>query len=102
MGLLSSLFGKKKRLQEALEKGATIIDVRTKTEFKAGNAPGSVNIPLDQIDSHIKKIKQAPKPILVCCASGMRSGNAKMILQNNGVSEVINAGSWLKVNSLLN
>ena len=59
MGLLSNLFGKRKRaLLEALENGAKIIDVRTVSEFKSGNVDGSINLPFNQLnDKSIKRIK---------------------------------------------
>jgi rhodanese-related sulfurtransferase len=34
------------------------------------------------------------KPIITCCASGMRSGSAKAMLQSNGFAQVYNGGSW--------
>lgn len=99
MGFLSNLFGKRKRMiLEALENGAKVIDVRTPQEFKMGNVDGSVNIPLDKFNnSTIKKIKGMKRPVLVCCASGMRSASAMQMLKNSGMEEVYNGGSWHKV-----
>ncbi|MEY3422923.1 MAG: hypothetical protein RIR48_3252, partial [Bacteroidota bacterium] len=34
------------------------------------------------------------KPIITCCASGMRSGSAKSLLIANGFTEVYNGGGW--------
>ena len=34
------------------------------------------------------------KPIITCCASGMRSAAAKNILKSNGYQTVYNGGSW--------
>lgn len=78
---------------ELIQNGAVIIDVRTPGEFAGGHIKQSVNIPLDKLQGSIKKIK-AKGPIIVCCASGMRSGSAKSILQRNGFTDVHNAGSW--------
>ena len=103
MGLFSNIFGKKKQaLLDAIAHGAAVIDVRTPGEFKSGNVDGSHNIPLDKINSSIKKLKKINKPILVCCASGMRSASAAMILKQNGIDNVFNGGSWTKVNRLIN
>lgn len=101
MGLLDFLgFGKRKeQLREALSNGAVIIDVRTKGEFSSGNIKGSQNIPLDKIRGQVERIKKINKPVVVCCASGMRSGSAKSILKNNGV-ECYNGGGWQSLNSL--
>lgn len=103
MGLFSKLFGKKKQLMlEAIENGAKIIDVRTPGEFKTGKVDGSINIPLDKLnDAAIKKIKKLNTPILLCCASGMRSASATAILKSKGVENVLNGGSWYKVDRLI-
>jgi len=74
-------------------KGAIIIDVRTPQEYKSGHIKGSLNIPLQTLTQNLNKIKQG-KPIITCCASGMRSASAKSILKNNGFEEVYNGGSW--------
>lgn len=97
MGFFSNLFGGgKDSVQELLDNGAAIIDVRTAGEFKGGHVKGSVNIPLQTIESNISKIKKMNKPIVFCCASGMRSGQATSIAKRNGI-ECANGGSWMKV-----
>lgn len=99
MGLLSSLFkGKSKvSISELIQQGATVVDVRTKNEFKLGHVKGSVNIPLDQLDSGASKLKKE-NPIITCCASGMRSAAAKNLLRKKGFEVVENGGSWQNVN----
>ena len=77
-----------------VKQGAIIIDVRSKVEFSGGHIKGSVNIPVDQLGSHIAMLKSKNKPIITCCASGMRSASAKNILKSNGFTEVYNGGSW--------
>jgi rhodanese-related sulfurtransferase len=74
-------------------KGAQIIDVRSKGEYDSGHIKGSVNIPLPSLANQLGKIKK-DKPVITCCASGMRSASAKSILQSNGYSEVYNGGGW--------
>lgn len=95
MGILSKLFGsdKKDRIKEMLNNGAIIVDVRTPNEFASGHVSGSKNIPLAEISTEIAQLKKQNKPIVVCCASGMRSAQAKTILKGEGI-EVENAGSW--------
>jgi rhodanese-related sulfurtransferase len=75
------------------EKGAQIIDVRTPGEYRGGHIQGSVNIPLDVLTNQLGKIKK-DKPVITCCASGMRSGSAKNILLAKGFTEVHNGGGW--------
>lgn len=97
MGILDSLFGKKVDLSEVIAKGAKIIDVRSPQEYRGGHVKGSVNIPLDRIRSEVASLKKAGKPVILCCASGMRSGNATSILQSEGI-EAYNGGPWTAVN----
>ncbi len=73
--------------------GGVIVDVRTPGEYAGGHVKGSVNMPLDSLRNHISKLKK-DKPVITCCASGMRSASAKTILINNGFAEVHNGGSW--------
>ena len=95
MGILDLLgFGNKtNNIQEFLEKGAIIIDVRTTGEYTSGHIKGSKNIPLDIIQSKVQEIKKLNKPVITCCRSGMRSSQATSILKQNGI-EVINGGGW--------
>ena len=101
MGLLDFLFGNKNnKIKDFQNKGAIIIDVRTTKEYNQGAITGSKNIPLQSIKSKIEDIKNLNKPVITCCASGMRSGSAASILKNNGI-EVINGGGWMSLNSKL-
>jgi rhodanese-related sulfurtransferase len=95
MGLFSKLSGgaKRERIKAILERGAVIIDVRNPGEFASRNHEGSINIPLQEIPQNLDKIKAHQKPIIVCCASGVRSASAKTIIANAGI-EVENAGGW--------
>lgn len=86
---------------ELMKKGAQIIDVRTPAEFNGGHIKGSVNIPLDSLQKQMSKIKKT-QPVITCCASGMRSGAAKQILQANGYTEVYNGGGWAGLQNKLN
>ncbi|MFT3902989.1 MAG: rhodanese-like domain-containing protein [Niabella sp.] len=86
-------------LQQIINDNAFLVDVRTPGEFKGGSVPGAVNIPLDTLQNNLAKFK-GKKNIVVFCASGMRSSQAKSILERNGIQNVYNGGSWSKVNSL--
>lgn len=77
-------------------RGATLIDVRSAAEFAYGNAPGTINIPLQEIGQRLGEIPKSA-PVVVCCASGTRSGMAAMLLKKNGYKEVYNAGGWSKL-----
>lgn len=75
------------------QQGATLVDVRSAAEFASGNAPGSVNIPLPELGSRLAEIPKSA-PVVVCCASGTRSGMARMMLKKNGYAQVFNIGKW--------
>ena len=77
-----------------LQTGGVIIDVRSKQEFQAGHIRNSMNIPVDLLTSQLSKISK-DKPVITCCASGMRSATAKSMLLAAGYKEVYNGGSWL-------
>ena len=83
----------KKRLPGLAAAGAVFVDVRSPAEFASGNRPGSLNIPLDDIAGGAKKLDKA-RTIVLCCASGARSGIAAGILKGMGFKNVINAGPW--------
>lgn len=75
----------------------TIVDVRTYGEFMGGNVAGSINIPLNEIPERIEELKALKAPLILCCASGGRSGQAHNFLSQYGI-ECYNGGSWLNVN----
>jgi phage shock protein E len=89
-------FGPKTDYAELLQNGAVIIDVRTKGEFQGGHIKGAINIPLQSLESNLSKIKK-DKPVITCCASGMRSASAKSILKSKGYTEVYNGGGWMSL-----
>ena len=88
--------GPKVDLGEMIANGATIVDVRTSGEYASGHIKGSINIPLQSLGSQMAKLKK-DKPVITCCASGMRSSSAKAMLKANGFNEVHNAGSWFNL-----
>ncbi len=76
------------------------VDVRTPTEFAQGSVKGAINIPLDQIENQLAKFK-GKRNIVVFCRSGSRSSRAKVILEQNGITNITNGGSWEDVNAKL-
>lgn len=93
--------GPKVDFKGLLQNGATIIDVRSKGEYQGGHIKGSVNIPLDVLSSNLSKIKK-DKPVITCCASGMRSASAKAMLKSRGFAEVYNGGGWMGLQNKIN
>lgn len=102
MSILNKIFGiKTTDYNQLMKDGAIIIDVRTTGEFNSGHISGSTNVPLDKIKSKIKKIENLKKPVIFCCASGMRSGQATSIAKSRGI-DVYNGGGWSSLNRKLN
>lgn len=74
-----------------------VLDVRSMGEFMGGHVAGSINIPLSELQHRIEEVKKLPQPLILCCASGMRSAQAASFLQNQGI-ECQNGGGWMDVN----
>lgn len=83
----------RRRLPALRQEGAQIVDVRTAAEFAGGHAPGSVNIPLQELGTRARELDPA-RWVVVCCASGARSAIARRRLRGLGFERVLNAGSW--------
>jgi phage shock protein E len=93
-GLKALFTGKPQEdLAEWAAAGALIVDVRSPSEFASGHIPGSLNLPLDRLPTGLAKHRK-DQAVILCCASGMRSGTAKRVLEAAGHAQVANGGSW--------
>ena len=92
MSLFSFLGLGNNKIKDALRRGAIIIDVRTPQEFDQGKVSESINIPVDRIAANAERIKNMNRPVVFCCASGMRSANAANIMKPQ-LARVIKAKS---------
>ncbi len=101
MSFFKRLFGGSDAgLEDVLKRGAVLIDVRTRQEFKDGHINGSINIPLAQIPKQVKKIKLKKKPIVLYCRSGARAASATTHLKNAGI-ECYNGGGWVSLRKIV-
>ena len=101
MGILSSILGRSNSAAaELLNEGAIIIDVRTPGEFQGGHVKGSKNIPLQEIQKRENEIMKLNKPVVFCCASGGRSGQATSYFKSKGLN-CENGGGWMQVNGMV-
>ena len=103
LGFLSNLFSNKNKHQaihQLMQQGAVIVDVRTSAEFSNSHISGAKNIPLQVLNGKIANLKKEGKPIITCCASGMRSGSATSLLKSNGIQS-INGGAWNSLQKIL-
>lgn len=87
-------------LEQLIAEGATIVDVRTPAEFAGGNVNGAINIPLNEIPTRVGELKNMKQPLILCCASGNRSGQACSFLSAQGIG-CLNGGGWMDVNFLV-
>lgn len=82
------------------ESETLLVDVRSQGEFATGSASGAVNIPLTSINTRIDQFK-GKSNVVVFCRSGNRSSQAKSILEQNGIRNVHNGGTWKQVDQLI-
>ena len=71
--------------------GAQLLDVRSEAEFRSGSLPGARNIPVSSLASRVGEL-DPKRPLVVFCASGMRSANALSTLRSKGFTEVYDLG----------
>lgn len=76
-----------------IQQGARVVDVRTPAEYGAGHYEGATNIPLQELQGRLAELGDRQKPLVVYCASGMRSAQAAKLLVAAGFTDVTNAGS---------
>ncbi len=78
-------------VQEKLAKGAVVLDVRRADEVARGAYPGSLHIPLDELQRRLGEIPRG-RPVVAYCAAGVRAGSAVQILKRAGFEDVVNGG----------
>jgi phage shock protein E len=98
MSFFQNLFGSSNQsdLTALINAGAFLVDVREPSEFAGGSVTGAVNIPLGSIPAKLEQFRDKTA-VIVFCRSGNRSGQAKSILDQNGISSVVNGGTWQQV-----
>jgi len=80
--------------------GTVVVDVRSPAEFADGHAAGSINIPINELPARLDELKQMAN-IVLCCASGIRSQKASVLLKQYHVP-CTDGGTWLNINNYLN
>jgi NADPH-dependent 2,4-dienoyl-CoA reductase/sulfur reductase-like enzyme/rhodanese-related sulfurtransferase len=73
--------------------GATLLDVRTATEFKGGAIPGATHIPLDELRSRLDELPR-DCPVIVYCQAGQRGYIATRLLRQAGFDAANLAGGY--------
>jgi rhodanese-related sulfurtransferase len=81
---------------DKLGKEEIVLDVRTPEEYSTGHVPGSLNIPVDQLEGRTDELKKYSK-IFVHCKMGGRAEKASALLESWGVDKrVWIAGSGMQ------
>ena len=72
-----------------------LLDVRSVAEYEEGHVKGSVNVPVNQIETKIAQLAPEKTTTLrVHCASGARSARAATKLKSLGYTNVVDLGSY--------
>ena len=84
-------------IDEIVQKGGYLLDVRTPIECSAGKIEGAVNIELDQLRSRLDEIPVSKDtPVYVYCQVGLRGYIAIKILKAHGFTNLFNlSGGYL-------
>lgn len=100
LAFLKKLFGIEQHdFKKMVAEGALILDVRTPKEFATGHIENSKNISIQKLKNKLSKLSK-DRIIITVCASGMRSGSAKIVLNNNGFT-AYNGGAWTQLKKQL-
>ena len=76
---------------------AVVVDVCETGEFAAGHIVGAKNIPLGDLEAKLPgAVKNKALPLILVCASGMRSGRAVAIAKKLGYEQAQSLGGGLK------
>ena len=81
------------QIDEFEDRGFQLVDVRTSSEYAAGNIPGAMSMPVDEIRNRIAELTN--KDILVNCQVGQRGHTATMLLKELGFNAVNLDGGYL-------
>jgi len=76
-----------------LDKHITLLDVRTRIEFKSGHIDRSINLPLSELQIKVEKLyPMKDKKFFIVCQSGARAADACHIMKELGYTDVVSIG----------
>jgi len=74
------------RALAAANRDTLVVDVRTPAEFESAHIPGSINLPLDQVDEHLHRIvTDAGGQLILVCQGGVRAAQCQQKLSAAGL-----------------
>jgi NADPH-dependent 2,4-dienoyl-CoA reductase/sulfur reductase-like enzyme/rhodanese-related sulfurtransferase len=81
------------QIDEFEDRGFQLVDVRTSSEYAAGNIPGAMSMPVDEIRNRVAELTN--KDVLVNCQVGQRGHTATMLLKELGFNAINLDGGYL-------
>ncbi|HVD33080.1 MAG TPA: rhodanese-like domain-containing protein, partial [Gemmatimonadales bacterium] len=67
--------------------GVIVLDVRGEGEWKGGHLPGSLNVPVGNLERRMNEIPRG-RPVIVHCQTGARAAIAASLLRARGFPDV--------------
>jgi adenylyltransferase/sulfurtransferase len=72
----------------------TLVDVRERDEYEQGFIPGALHIPRGNLETRIEsRVPDRSTPLIIYCASGIRSAYAAKTLEELGYTDVVSMSS---------
>lgn len=90
-------FAPKAEIQQKIQAGATVLDVRTDEEFHQGHHPKAKLIPVQELSTRMSELGDKSKPVVIYCRTGSRAAMARHMLCKAGFTDVVNAGTLARV-----
>lgn len=79
----------------AIGRPVVLLDVRTESEFASRHIPGSILIPLPELEARIREVPINGVPVAVVCEHGVRGDAACRFLAEHGVVSLYNLAGGL-------
>lgn len=76
-------------LTTLVENGSLVVDVREPNEYEDGHIPGAILVPLSTVLENTQEF-ESDETVYVVCRSGGRSMQACEMLQEVGITNVVN------------
>ena len=82
-------------VEEQMNAGGQLIDVRSPFEYNQGALSGAVNMPIENINN-LKADIDKSRPVMLYCRTGARSEMVKRYLEQSGFNQVYNIGGIMQ------